>query len=61
MNTKSLWVPIILANIIHLKLKMEDRARISKSLFLIICMTLPRILLASRLTKTAVFIMNIRM
>lgn len=58
---RSLCVPIVLASIIHLKLKMEDRAKISKSLFLIICMILPRIPLASRLIKTAVFIMNIKM
>jgi hypothetical protein len=60
-NKKSLWVLIVLANIIHLRLKMEDSAIISRSLFLIICMTLPRMPLASRLIKTAVFIMNIKM
>ncbi len=60
-NKKSLCVLIVLANIIHLKLKMEDSAMISRSLFLSICMILPKIPLASRLIKTAVFIMNIRM
>jgi hypothetical protein len=55
-----LFLLSIAANIIQLKLKIEDRAMISISLFLFICMILPKILLIRILTSTTVFIMNIR-
>jgi len=61
MNVNRLWVLIDAASIIHLRLKIEDSARISSSLFLIICITLPRIPLTKILRKTAVFSMNIKM
>jgi hypothetical protein len=55
-----LFLLSIAANIIQLRLKIEDRAMISISLFLFICMILPKTLLIRILTTTTVFIMNIR-
>ena len=60
MKTKRVLLLSIEASIIHLRLKTEDRAMISISLFFVICMILPRTPLAKIPTRTAVFIMNIR-
>ncbi len=48
------------ANIIQLRLKTEDNAITSISLFLVICLILPKIPLTRILTSTTVFIINIR-
>jgi len=61
MKMKRVFLLSMEASIIHLRLNTEDRAMISISLFFVICMILPKIPLARIPTKTAVFIMNIRM
>jgi hypothetical protein len=60
-NINSLCVLIITANIIHLKLNTDDKAIISINLFLFNWVILPTTALIKILTKTAVFIINMRM
>jgi hypothetical protein len=60
-KTKRVCLLNIEASIIHLRLKIEDRAMISINLFLSICMILPRMALVRILARITVFIINIKM
>ena len=57
MNINRDWVLVIAANIIHLRLNTDERARISSSLVLLICITLPKNPLIRILMVIAGFIM----